>query len=148
MSEEFKEVNEILFTAFENIKETVRRIQYWLEDEWLRVNVVSDFSKGGRSKYIIEQLGTAFCIISLGKDDKGEFSIALSIDKQINEKIGYYFSTILLRRLFEFIPESCAHNVRIVNFSKDCVQYLEIVIEEHKRGEVLHDISVIPYEDS
>lgn len=144
--EDFNEKNELLFTSFEKIKETVRRIQYWLEDEWLRVNVVSDFSKGGRSKYIIEQLGTAFCIISLGKDDKGEFSIALSIDKQINEKIGYYFSSILLRRLFEFIPESCAHNVRIVNFSKDCDEYLEIVIGEHKRGEGFHIISVTPFE--
>lgn len=41
--EDFNEKNELLFTAFENIKETIRRIQYWLEDEWLRVNVVSDF---------------------------------------------------------------------------------------------------------
>lgn len=146
LPEDVLDRNEILSQAFKNIKETVRRIQYWIEDEWLRVYILSDFSKDLRSKYILEQLGTSFCVVSLGTNDNGEYSIILSLDSQINEKIGQYFSSILLRRLFEFTPESCAHHVRISNFSKDCDKYLESILEEKERGVGFHDISVTPYE--
>ena len=138
--------NIMLSQAFENMKETVRRIQYWIEDEWLRICVLSDFSKDDRSKYIIKQLGTSFCVLSLGTDVNGEYSIVLSIDSQINDKIGQNFSSILLRRLFEFTPESCAYHVRISNFSKNCDSYLETILEESKRGKGFHSVTVTPFE--
>lgn len=141
-----KKRNEFLTNAFENMKECIHRIQYWLEEEWLRVFVLSDYSKDERVQYTLEQVGTSFCVISIGTDDNGEFSIALSIDAQINKKIGYYFSSILLRRLFEFSTESCAHNVRISNFSKDCDEYLKIVFEEGEQGIGFHTISVTSFE--
>ncbi|WP_425636066.1 hypothetical protein ACPUEN_11765 [Algoriphagus yeomjeoni] len=138
--------NKLLVEAFHNMKECIKRIQYWLEEEWLRVNVISDFSKDDRAKYILDQVGTSFCVISLGTCDEGEYSIALSIDSQINEKIGYYFASILLRRLFEFTPESCANNVRIMNFSKDCDDYLTKVLDEKEKGVGCHSVSVTPFE--
>lgn len=137
--------NVMLSQAFENIKETVRRIQYWIEDEWLRIFVISDFMKDGRSKLILEQLETAFCIISIGQDENGEYSIVVSIDSQINEKIGYSFSSILLRRIYEFTNKSCDYNVRITDFSKDCDQYLQKVLKEHEDGIGYHEISITRY---
>ena len=138
--------NETLINAFGNMKECIHRIQYWLEEEWLRIFVLSDYSKDERVKYTLEQVGTSFCVISLGTDDNGEFSIALSIDSQINNKIGHYFSSILLRRLYQFTPESCANNVRVVNFSKDCDEYLKIVLDEREQGIGFHTVSVTPFE--
>lgn len=146
LSDLVKKRNESLIYAFENMKECIHRIQYWLEDEWLRIFVLSDYSKDERVQYTLEQVGTSFCVISIGTDDNDEFSIVLSIDSNINEKIGHYFSSILLRRLFEFTPESCAHNVRISNFSKDCDEYLKIVLDEREQGIGFHSISVTTFE--
>jgi hypothetical protein len=146
LPEDVKQRNEILVSAFNSMKECIRRIQYWIEEEWVRVYIQSDFYKDDRVKYIMEQIETSFCVISLGTADNGEFSIALSIDSQINKKIGYYFSSILLRRLFEFTPEVCVNNVRIMNFSMDCDENLKKILDERENGIGFHTVSVTPFE--
>ena len=144
--DEIAKKNEALKKSFDSMKETVRRIQYWIEDERHRVHAITDFQKDERVSSLIEQLGTSFCVISRGTNPEGEDSIVISLDKNIQDKIGHYFTVVLLRRLFEFTPEFCDFNVRLWDLSKDCEGYMETVIEEAKRGIGHHKITLTPYE--
>ena len=142
--EEVKDRNRKLESAFECIQTTIAKIQGWFEDETLRIFVISDFQNNPKYIATIKQITTRFCIITIGADELGRFSIAMSIDKNINEKIGEIFSATLIRRLFEMTQGALEAFVRIVSYSEDCDTILDEIIDEHKRGFAMHNLKINP----
>lgn len=144
LPEENREWNRKLEEAFRLIQITIAKIQGFQEDESLRYFVYSDHRKNPKTVSTIEQVSTRFCIISLGADEIGRFSIAISIDVSINEKIGRLASAGLLRRLFESTPGACEAYVVIHSFSQDCDKILYNIINEYEAGVPWHQLKVTP----
>lgn len=82
-------------------------------------------------------------MISIGADEMGRFSIIMSIDQHINEKIGRDFASTLLRRLFEFTSGACEPFVFIDPFSSDCDQGLSQIGDEIDKGAKWHSFNII-----
>lgn len=140
---EIRDRNRQLEEAFEMLQETIFRIQGWLEEESMRYFAISDFKDHPHVVSTISQVFTRFCMVSLGADEMGRFSIILSIDQNINEKIGRDFSSLLLRRLFEFTSGECEPFVFIDSYSSDCDQGLFQTVVEIEKGAKWHSFIIV-----
>ena len=137
---EVQERNSRLESAFESIQETIRRIQGWIDDESLRTVILTDCREDSRYITTIKLLTTRFCVISIGADDTGRYNIVMSLDSEINEKIGAQFATTLIRRMCEVTQGSMELFFIISSFSIDCDQIFSDVLTELKNGITIHQV--------
>ena len=137
-----QEINQKLEQAFNSIKETIRRIQGFQEDEQLRWVVFTDGKNSQKYISTIEQISTRFCIISLGADEEGRYNVVMSIDQHINEKIGLNLATTLVRRMMEFTPGMLENSFVIHSFYTDCDEILANILEEHREGSPEHQFQI------
>ena len=125
-----KERNHKFAKAYKNLVITVDRIQGFLEDDYLRGRIESDMTKKNGIKSTIFQCTTPFCILSLGCDDMGRYSIVYSVDHRIQKMLGEDMASTLIRRIYEFTPGEMSAFVRIGSLYHDCVETFNQMLED------------------
>ncbi len=127
--------NDKLLSAYKGIIECINRIQGWLDDEFLRGKIESDYRNSGGHITTIYQCYTPFCAVSLGSSSGGHFNIIYSIDYRIKEIIGRDFANTLIRRIYEFTPGEMESFVDFGSLYGDCIAIYDEVLESAKTEE-------------
>ena len=135
------ERNKKIASAYSNLIITIERIQGWLDEEFLRTRIESDFRQKTFIKDTIAQCTTPFCIISLGCDELGRYNLVYSVDHRFQEMISSNFASTLLRLIYEFTPGEMEPFVRIGSLYSDCIEVVGKLIEEAKT-ETYHKIII------
>lgn len=124
--------NKNLKEAYSDILITIHKIQGFLDHEELRTKIESDFRNNPFVKSRIFQCVTPFCILSLGCDEMGRYSIVYSIDHRIRDMISSDMTSTLLRRIYEFTPGGMEPFVRIGSLDANCIDTFDQLIEQSK----------------
>ncbi|MCL7765049.1 hypothetical protein MPF19_16620 [Polaribacter sp. Z014] len=107
--------------AYDSSIETITRIQGWLDDKLLRSRIESDTLSTNENFSTIKMCSTPFCIISLGSDTLGRYSIVYSLDHRIIQMISNDFTSTLIRRIYEFTSGEMESFVAIGSLYEDCL---------------------------
>lgn len=140
--EDIKARNVRMKKAYGDILEVIRRIQLWQEDELLRTRVESDFRGRGENWSTIYQCSTAFCLVSLGCDQSGVYSIVYSVDHRFQKMISEIFASKLLYNIYLACSGDLSVFVRIGSLYEDCVSILNQLIVMAQSNEA-HSITVV-----
>jgi hypothetical protein len=127
-----RERNQRLFQAYQWIIVTIEKIQGFLEDERMRTRIESDLINHPLFQSTIHQCTTPFCIVSLGCDPMGRYSIVYSVDYRFQEMISQYFASILIRRIYDYTNGDMADFVRIGSLCQDCLATFQEINKESK----------------
>lgn len=134
-----KERNIQLLEAYHHIIKVIEKIQSWIDDESITKRIESDFRNKAGVKSTMFQCTTPFCIISLGCDKIGNYSLVYSLDYRIQEMISENFASTLLRRIHDFTSGDIEPFVKIGSLNTDCnAIFLELM--EYATSEPYHNI--------
>lgn len=158
-----QERNNNILSAFNSIKETINRIQGWLNNENARKRIeitTLNTSSNILGFSTINNCITPFCFVSLSCDVFGRFSISYGIDTNILHMVSDNMASTLLRRIYEFTPGGMEPFVKFVSLSMDCVTYFEntlkhvhednyelIVVKRHEEESIADLLSKIELKD-
>lgn len=134
--------NSDLEKAFNQIKETVRRIQAWLDNENLRTQISLDHATTRLGYTYIQQFTTPFIALFLNCDEMGRYHISFALDTDYLNMLPADMASTLLRRIYEFTPGAMEPFVSIVDFNKDCISLFENLIEESKKDHTIQVRSI------
>jgi len=110
-----------LLAAYRLIVETINRMQGWLQDENLRLKIESDLRTSREHFSTLYQCTTLFCMVSLGCDRIGRYTIIYTLDHRILEMLSSDMASTLLRRIYEFTPGDMEPFVRFHSLQGDCI---------------------------
>lgn len=137
--EPVRKLNNELMDAYEKILIAIQRIQGFLDHEFLRTSVYSKMTEMDDCLATIHQCSTPWCLISIGCDTRGQFSIIYSLDARIESMIGQKFTEILLRRIHDFTTGTANTKVHLGKLSEDCIG----IFEQFKKEAETHEYHVI-----
>jgi hypothetical protein len=89
----------------------------------------------------ILQCSTPWCLLSLGCDTTGHFSIIYSLDARIESMIGRQFTETLLRRIHDFTPGMLKSKVFLGKLNEDCIGIFE-QLKKDAELENFHKITI------
>jgi len=121
--------NNKILSAYNNMLECIKRIQGWMDNEKVRLLIESDFRKSPHHLSIIYQATTPFCIISLGCDQIGRYSIVYTLDYRIKDIIGGDFASTFIRRIYQFTSGDMEAFLKFSSLNGDCIKTLEEIIQ-------------------
>ena len=139
--EAIKKVNSELMDTYENLIITIQRTQGWLDNEFLRTSVHSKMMEKEGCLATILQCSTPWCLLSLGCDTTGHFSIIYSLDARIESMIGRQFTETLLRRIHDFTPGMLKTKVFLGKLNEDCIGIFE-QLKKDAELENFHKITI------
>ncbi|MBQ0909744.1 hypothetical protein KBJ98_13605 [Flavobacterium sp. F-328] len=117
--------NTKLISAYKFIIECINRIQGLMDKDKVRYKIESDYCNSPTHLSTIYQCTTPFCIVSLGCDQIGRYSIVYTLDYRIKEIIGADFASKLIRRIYEFTPGEMEPFVNFNSLNGDCISTFE-----------------------
>ena len=123
-----QERNNNILSAYNSIKETINRIQRWLNNEKTRKRIeitTLNTTSNILGFSTINNCITPFCFVTLSCDTFGRFTISYGIDTNIMNMVSDNMASTLLRRIYEFTPGEMEPFVQFVSLSLDCVTYFE-----------------------
>ena len=109
---------------------SIDQIQAWFNDDELRKRIESDFRKKPYVFSTIFQAVTPFCIISLGCDQVGRYSIVYSLDYRFQEILSEDFANKLIRNIYKFTSGEIEASVKIGSLNNDCINTFKQLIED------------------
>ena len=139
--EHIKKLNSELMDAYEKIMITIQRTQGWLEHEYIRTSVHSKMTEKEGCLATILQCSTPWCLISLGCDTTGQFSIIYSLDARIESMIGRQFTETLLRRIHDFTSGMANNRLFLGKLNEDCIGIFE-QLKKDAEYESFHKVTV------
>lgn len=139
--EPIQKLNNELMDAYEKILITIQRIQSCLDHEFLRTSIYSKMTEMPGCLGTIHQCSTSWCLISIGCDTTGQFTIIYSLDVRIESMIGQQFTETLLRRIHDFTTGMAKTKVHLGKLSEDCIGIFE-TLKKHAEYENFHKVTV------
>jgi len=124
-SKDQQERNTKLDEAYLQILIVIQKIQGWLEDDKLRLMVERDLVKSNLTYATMYQCLTAFCMVSLGCDQRGRYNIVFSLDYRINEMISRDFASTLIRRIYQLTSDELEFSVYFESLGADCLTAIQ-----------------------
>lgn len=141
--EPIQKLNNELMDAYEKILIAIQRIQSCLDHEFLRTSVYSKMTEMPGCLATIHQCSTKWCLISIGCDTTGQFTIIYSLDVRIESMIGQQFTETLLRRIHDFTTGMAKTKVHLGKLSEDCIG----IFEQLKKDAEFHKYHIIKIHD-
>jgi len=137
-----KDRNSKIEIAFNQIKETIHRIQAWQDNEKVRVRIESDYLKSIKNFSYISQITTAFIVVVLGCDSQGRFQLTYGLDSNHLKILPDDMASTLIRRIYQFTPGEMEPFVSIISLSMDCISLFENLLNESKSNPSIKIIEV------
>ena len=139
--ESVKKVNMELMEAYDKLMITIQKTQGWLEHEYLRTSVYSKMTEKEGCVSTMHQCSTPWCLLSLGCDTTGHFSIIYSLDARIESMIGRQFIETFLRRIHEFATGKASTRVFLGKLNEDCIGIFE-QLKKDAEYENFHKVTI------
>ncbi len=137
-----KDRNSKIEIAFNQIKETIHRIQAWQDNEKVRVRIESDYLKSIKNFSYISQITTPFIVVILGCDSLGRFQLTYGLDSNYLKILPKDMASTLIRRIYQFTPGEMEPFVSIISLSMDCISLFENLLNESKNNSTIQIIEV------
>jgi hypothetical protein len=116
--------------AFNQIRETINRIQAWQDNEKVRVRVELNNLKLLENFSYISQICTPFIFIVLGCDQSGSYHLSFGLDTNYLKILPDDMASTLIRRIYQFTSGEMESFVSIISLGMDCISLFENMIEE------------------
>jgi hypothetical protein len=137
-----QERNVKLSEAFEQLIETIRRIQIWQDNERVRIQIHTDHLKWRERYSYIKQVTTPFFTMFLGCDELGRYHISYGFDTNFLKIIPDDMASTLLRRIYQFTPGEMEPFVLPLGFDLDCIAMFESYLDQSKNNSIYEIIEV------
>jgi hypothetical protein len=134
--------NSKLETAFNQIKETINRIQAWQDNKKFRIRIELDHIKLAKSYSFVYQITTPFIVVILGCDQFGKYQITYGLDTNYLKILPDDMASTLIRRIYQFTSGELEPFVSIISLGMDCTSMFENLIKETNINSLIQIIEV------
>jgi len=131
VSDEVRARNADLLHIYHEIVELIRYVQTFLKDEPLRARFESNMLLNPDVKATIEQCATNWCMVSVGCDDEGYYTVVYSLDYRIQDLLGHRLANFFLRKIHDIVwDESLYDYVFFATLCEESDKVFSAILQE------------------
>ena len=144
VTEDIRVRNMDLLHLYREFVDLIRYVQGFLDEEPLRARFESNMLLNPDAKATIEQCATNWCMVSVGCDDEGCYTVVYSLDYRIQDLLGHQLANFFVRKIYDQLWDKALYDyVFFATLSEESDKVFKAILLESQHVE-FHELYCEP----